>query len=65
MIDGRLLSAPVVQEPICGGAASVSWGQEDPDAALETENLSVALQVVTLPVPISEKARRSVPPSGQ
>jgi len=65
VVDGRLLSAPVVQEPICGGAASVSWGLGDPDAALETENLSVALQAGSLPVPISEKARRSVPPSGQ
>lgn len=59
VLDGSVVSAPVVQERISGGAAQIS-GRFTPE---EARNLAIMLRAGALPVPVDILENRSVGPS--
>jgi preprotein translocase subunit SecD len=58
LVDGRVLSAPVINEPILGGTAQISGGFTVESAA----NLAIALQSGALPVQLTIVEERTVTP---
>ncbi len=59
VLDGSVVSAPVVQERISGGAAQIS-GRFNPE---EARNLAIMLRAGALPVPVDILENRSVGPT--
>ncbi|MCF4112973.1 MULTISPECIES: protein translocase subunit SecD [Dethiosulfovibrio] len=59
VLDGTVVSAPVVQERISGGAAQIS-GRFTPE---EARNLAIMLRAGALPVPVDVLENRSVGPT--
>jgi preprotein translocase subunit SecD len=59
VLDGKAVSAPVIQEPITGGIASIT-GDFTPDKA---KDLAVALRSGALPAPVNILEQRIVGPS--
>ncbi len=59
VLDGSVVSAPVVQERITGGAAQIS-GKFTPE---EARNLAIMLRAGALPVPVDILENRSVGPT--
>ncbi|MCF4152212.1 protein translocase subunit SecD [Dethiosulfovibrio sp. F2B] len=59
VLDGMVVSAPVVQERISGGAAQIS-GRFTPE---EARNLAIMLRAGALPVPVEVLENRSVGPT--
>lgn len=63
VLDGTLMSAPVVNEPISGGRARITLGRGDPAAQLRAaKTLAVALRTGALPAPLTLSQERVVPP---
>jgi preprotein translocase subunit SecD len=64
VLDDRVVSAPVVQEPICGGGASITMGYDtDVERATEdAEGLAVALRAGALPVDLRVAATELILP---
>lgn len=58
ILDGQVLSAPNINEPIIGGRAQIS-GNFTPESA---NNLAIALQSGALPVPLAVVEERTVGP---
>lgn len=59
VLDNKVLSAPNINEPICGGAAIISGGF----SVQETNDLSVLLRAGALPAPLHVMEERTVGPS--
>ncbi len=55
-LDGRLISDPVIREPILGGTATISGGFTAPEARDLAQNLNIG----ALPVPITLASTESV-----
>ena len=58
-LDGELLSAPVINEPIIGGTAIISGGFSPDEARALAENLSFG----ALPLPISLQSTQTIGPT--
>ena len=58
-LDGELLSAPVINEPIIGGTAVISGGFSPDEARALAENLSFG----ALPLPISLQSTQTIGPT--
>ncbi len=58
ILDGKVLSTPVFEEPILGGQARIS-GSFDPESA---NNLAISLRSGALPVPLTVVEERTVGP---
>jgi preprotein translocase subunit SecD len=58
ILDGKVLSTPIINEPILGGRAQIS-GNFTPEAA---NNLAIALRSGALPVPLQVIEERTVGP---
>lgn len=54
VLDGTVLSAPIIREPVLGGSAQISGNFTVPDA----ENLALLLRAGSLPVPLALVAVR-------
>ncbi|OGQ21301.1 MAG: protein-export membrane protein SecD [Deltaproteobacteria bacterium RIFCSPLOWO2_02_FULL_44_10] len=64
LLDGVVTSAPVIQEPILGGQASISLGYGAyPDLLKEAEDLALVLQEGALPARLTEATKTVVGPS--
>jgi preprotein translocase subunit SecD len=60
LLDGIVMSAPIINEPIRGGRASIAMGGTDPDAQeREARDLVTTLTTGALPAPLREVSRRS------
>lgn len=59
VLDNKVLSAPNINEPICGGSAIISGGF----SVQETNDLSVLLRAGALPAPLHVMEERTVGPS--
>lgn len=59
VLDNEVISAPVINEPICGGSGQISGGFTVKDAA----DLSLLLRAGALPAPLQVVEERSVGPS--
>ena len=59
VLDGEVLSAPVIREPITGGSGQISGGFTNE----ETKNLSIQLRSGALPTSLTVAEQRTVGPS--
>ncbi|MCB1532584.1 MAG: protein translocase subunit SecD [Alphaproteobacteria bacterium] len=59
VLDNEILSAPVIREPICGGAGQISGGF----TVEEANNLALLLRAGALPAPMHVLEERTVGPS--
>jgi preprotein translocase subunit SecD len=60
VLDKKVVSSPVIQEPITDGKAMISGGKVDFN---EAERIALLLQYGALPVPLKEVATRTVGPT--
>ncbi|WP_143027055.1 preprotein translocase subunit SecD [Rhodospira trueperi] len=60
VLDGAVISAPIIREPILGGAGIISGGFTEREA----RDLAVVLRSGSLPAPLVLREERSVDPSG-
>ena len=64
ILDGRISSAPVIQNKISGGHCQITLGAGDPDAQLrEARQLELVLRSGALPAPISPSNEQRIGPS--
>jgi preprotein translocase subunit SecD len=64
VLDDRISSAPVIQEAICGGVASVTMGASSPKQSYaDAGSLAVALQAGSLPTSVSIGSVKDVAPA--
>jgi protein-export membrane protein SecD len=64
VLDGKVITAPVINEPIPGGRVQISQSQSIGGYPLrEAQNLVTVLQFGSLPFPIRELANTSVDPT--
>ncbi|MBZ0119474.1 MAG: hypothetical protein K8H88_20965 [Sandaracinaceae bacterium] len=66
VLDGEVLMAPMVQEPITGGAVRITLGGTDRDSAqlhAEASSLVAALRAGALPAPIDLESQSLIAPS--
>ncbi|MCP4871569.1 MAG: hypothetical protein GY898_22905 [Proteobacteria bacterium] len=63
VLDGRVNSAPVIQEAICGGVASITMGGAGASGSVEAADLAVILRAGALPAPITVRSQREVAPA--
>jgi preprotein translocase subunit SecD len=64
ILDGRISSAPVIQNKIGGGHCQITLGAGDPDAQLrEARQLELVLRSGALPAPISPSNEQRIGPS--
>jgi preprotein translocase subunit SecD len=59
VLDGEVISAPVLREPICGGAGQISGGF----SVAEANDLALLLRAGALPAPLTIAEERSIGPS--
>lgn len=59
VLDGKIISAPAIREPICGGSAIISGSF----TIQETNDLSLLLRAGALPAPLHVLEERTVGPS--
>jgi protein-export membrane protein SecD len=61
ILDGTITSAPIINEPILGGRASITMGGSDPSRQDEAaQDLVTALKTGALPAPLREEKVRSL-----
>jgi preprotein translocase subunit SecD len=64
ILDGRVKSAPTINQPIRGGHAQIQMGGRDPDQAiLERDKLVQVLRTGSLPAPLTEETTAVVGPT--
>lgn len=59
VLDNKIISAPAIREPICGGSGQISGGFD----VAEANNLALLLRSGALPAPLSVVEERTVGPS--
>ena len=59
VLDNEVISAPVLREPICGGAGQISGGV----SVAEANDLALLLRAGALPAPLTIAEERSIGPS--
>lgn len=59
VLDGRVISAPVIRDAICGGSGIISGGF----TTMEANDLSLLLRAGALPAPLTVLEERTVGPS--
>ena len=59
VLDNEVISAPVLREPICGGAGQISGGF----SVAEANDLALLLRAGALPAPLTIAEERSIGPS--
>lgn len=59
VLDGKVISAPVIREPICGGSGQISGAF----SVKEASDLALLLRAGALPAPLSILEERTVGPS--
>lgn len=59
LLDGKIISDPIIQEPILGGAAQISGNF----TSQEAQDLAIQLNAGALPVPVEIVENRTVGPS--
>jgi len=59
VLDGEIITAPVLREPICGGQGQISGGF----TVSEANDLSLLLRAGALPAPLTIAEERSIGPS--
>jgi len=66
VVDGEVLSAPRVDEPICGGRARITMGgYRDPQEVLqEAQDLAITLRAGSLPAPVELESVQVIGPAG-
>jgi preprotein translocase subunit SecD len=62
-LDGRLITVPEIQSPICGGTTIVTVGPQSPSAETERTNLYNTLRFGALPVSLVEQGVEKVLPT--
>jgi preprotein translocase subunit SecD len=62
MLDGEIRSAPTIQEPICGGRASISMGNSV-DSTKDANTLALVLRTGSLTAPVEVGEVREIGPS--
>ncbi len=64
ILDGRVASAPVIQNRIPGGHAQITLGSDDPEIQLrDAKKLELVLRSGALPAPISPSNEQRIGPS--
>jgi preprotein translocase subunit SecD len=64
ILDGKIESAPVIQDRIAGGHASITMGSSDPTVQLrDSRKLELVLRSGALPAPISPSNEQRIGPS--
>jgi preprotein translocase subunit SecD len=64
ILDGRIESAPVIQNRIAGGNASITLGSSDPETQLrDARKLELVLRSGALPAPITPSNEQHIGPS--
>ncbi len=64
ILDDKIESAPVIQDRIAGGHASITMGSGDPEVQLrESKQLELVLRSGALPAPISPSNEQRIGPS--
>lgn len=64
ILDGKIESAPVIQDRIAGGHASITMGSGDPTVQLrDSRKLELVLRSGALPAPISPSNEQRIGPS--
>jgi preprotein translocase subunit SecD len=64
ILDGRIESAPVIQNKIAGGSASITMGASDPETQLtDARKLELVLRSGALPAPITPSNEQHIGPS--
>jgi len=64
ILDGKIESAPVIQDRIAGGHASITMGSSDPTVQLrDSRKLELVLRSGALPAPISPTNEQRIGPS--
>src|SRR5690606_24926491 len=64
ILDDRVESAPVIQDRIAGGRASITMGSGDPQAQLQdSRKLELVLRSGALPAPITPTNEQHIGPS--
>jgi preprotein translocase subunit SecD len=64
ILDGRVASAPVIQNKIPGGHAQITLGSDDPEIQLrDARQLELVLRSGALPAPISPSNEQRIGPS--
>lgn len=64
ILDGKIESAPVIQDRIAGGHASITMGSSDPAVQLrDSRKLELVLRSGALPAPISPSNEQRIGPS--
>jgi preprotein translocase subunit SecD len=64
LLDGKIESAPVIQDRISGGHASITMGSSDPTVQLrDARKLELVLRSGALPAPISPSNEQRIGPS--
>jgi protein-export membrane protein SecD len=61
VLDGKILAAPVIREPIVGGSAQISGGFTAEDA----RDIAVLLRAGALPAPLAVAEQQAVKPGSR
>lgn len=62
-LDGRVITVPTIQQPICGGQTIITVGAQTPEAEVERTSLYNTLRFGALPVGLEEQGVESVAPT--
>ena len=62
-LDGRIITTPTIQDPICGGTTIITIGTATPENEVERTNLFNTLRFGALPVSLTEQAVLTVDPT--
>lgn len=64
VLDGEVLGVPVIQEPICGGSASIAMGIGDPaEMSQAAKDLALNLRAGALPAPLEVETTSVIGPA--
>jgi preprotein translocase subunit SecD len=62
-LDGRVITVPTINQPICGGTTIITVGSGTPENEIERTNLYNTLRFGALPVGLEEQGVESVAPT--
>ena len=62
-LDGRIITTPTIESPICGGTTIITVGTATPENEIERTNLFNTLRFGALPVSLTEQGVEAVDPT--